>query len=128
MVDISSEVEFIDCETLKNDFQFINFEMLIATHVNAFPCYCFVFEDEEGLIYYSADNNNMEYIKKFIKLDNAKVYTEICDNPNLQEEHLYIKKLEEQISELERKRIYLMHINEVLKKDDLLKKVLIFQI
>lgn len=122
LVDISSEVEFVDCETLKNNFQFINFEMLIATHVNTLPCYFFVFEDEEGLIYYSADNNNMEYIKQYIKLDNAKIYTEICDNQNLQEEHLYIKKLEEQISELERRKIYLMHINEVLNKEDLLKK------
>ena len=44
----------------------IKFDILKATHVKTLPCYCFVLEDEEGLVYYSADNSNVDYIKHYL--------------------------------------------------------------
>jgi len=78
--------------------------------VKTLPCYCFLLEDDENIIYYSADNNNIEYIK----YPKAQIYTEICNNPKLKDEHLLLKNLEDATSINERKKIYLMHINEVL--------------
>lgn len=114
LVDISTEVEFVEEKFLKDKFNFINFSILKANHVKNLPCYCFLLEDNENLIYYSADNNNIEYIKKYIKYPKAQIYTEICDNPNLKDEHLLLKILEDTVNINERKRIFLMHINEVL--------------
>ena len=122
LVDISSEVKFIDANTLKETFKFKTFHILKATHVKRLPCYCFMFEDEENLIYYSADNSNIEYIKHFLSIENAKIYTEICDNPKLNEEHLELGLLEKATSVLQRKRIYLMHINESLNEEELRNK------
>lgn len=122
LVDISSEVKFIDANTLKETFKFKTFDILKATHVKSLPCYCFVFEDEENLIYYSADNSNIEYIKHFLSIENAKIYTEISDNPELSEEHLELGLLEKATSVLQRKRIYLMHINESLSEEELRNK------
>lgn len=45
------------------------------------PCYCFMFEDNENFIYYSADNNNIEYIKYYIQLEKVEIYTKISNNP-----------------------------------------------
>lgn len=122
LVDISSEVKFIDANTLKETFKFKTFHILKATHVKRLPCYCFVFEDEENLIYYSADNSNIEYIKHFLSIEKAKIYTEICDDPKLSEEHLELGLLEKATSVLQRKRIYLMHINESLNEEELRNK------
>lgn len=72
-----------------------------ATHVKSLPCYCFVFEDDENLIYYSADNNNIEYIKYYIQFEKAEIYTEISNNSSLSNEHLDIGLLEETISFLQ---------------------------
>lgn len=106
LVDISTEVEYIDSEILKKEFDFKTFKILKANHVKTLPCYCFVFEDEEGLIYYSADNNNINYIKDYLKINNATIYTEICDNANLRQEHLYLQDLEKFIEANERNRIF----------------------
>lgn len=122
LVDISSEVKFIDANTLKETFKFKTFDILKATHVKSLPCYCFVFEDEENLIYYSADNSNIEYIKHFLSIENAKIYTEISDNPELSEEHLELGLLEKATSILQRKRIYLMHINESINEEEIKNK------
>lgn len=86
------------------------------------PCYCFVFEDDENLIYYSADNNNIEYIKYFIRFEKAQIYTEISNNPKLSEEHLDLGLLEKSISYSQRKKVYLMHINESLNEEELRNK------
>lgn len=122
LVDISSEAEFVDSNTLKEVFGFKSFNMLRATHVKSLPCYCFVFEDDENLIYYSADNNNIEYIKYYIQFKNAQIYTEISNNPKLSEEHLDLDLLERSINYLQRKQIYLMHINESIKEEELKNK------
>lgn len=122
LVDISTEVEFVDETFLKDKFNLINFSILKANHVKTLPCYCFLLEDNENLIYYSADNNNIEYIKKYIKYPKAQIYTEICNNPKLKDEHLLLKSLEDATSINERKRIYLMHINEFLDTKKLEKK------
>ena len=114
LVDISTEVEFVDEKFLKDKFDLINFSILKANHVKTLPCYCFLLEDNENLIYYSADNNNIEYIKEYMKYSKAQIYTEICDNPKLKDEHLLLQYLEDATSINERKKIYLMHINEVL--------------
>ena len=53
---------------------------------------------------------------------NSKIYTEICDSNEMQEEHLSIGLLEQSISFTEKKRIYLIHINEMLNVSELLKK------
>ncbi len=117
LVDISSEIEFIDANTLKEIFKFKTFDILRATHVDNLPCYCFVFEDDENIIYYSADNSNIEYIKHFLQYENAKIYTEISNNPKLSKEHLDLGLLEKITSFLQRKRIYLMHINESINEE-----------
>ena len=57
-------------------------------------CYCFVFEDDENLIYYSADNNNVEYIKYFIQFEKVQIYIEISNNLKLSEERLDLGLLE----------------------------------
>ena len=74
--------------------------MLRATHVKSLPCYCFVFEDDENLIYYSADNN----IKYYIQFEKAQIYTEISNNPKLSEEHLDLGLLEKSVNYLQRKK------------------------
>lgn len=122
LVDITTEVEYVDEDFLKKELDLISFDILKANHVKNLPCYCFVLEDEESLIYYSADNNNIDYIKKYIKYPNAQIYTEICNNPKLQDEHLLLQKLEEATDILERKKIFLMHINEVLSINELKNK------
>lgn len=122
IVDISDEVDFIDSNILKQVFEFKSFNILRATHVKSLPCYCFVFEDEENFIYYSVDNNNIEYIKHYIQFEKAEIYTEISNDPSLSNEHLDIILLEETISFLQRQKIYLMHINESIKEEDLIKK------
>lgn len=122
LVDISDEVEYVDSEFLKKKFDFKTFNILKANHAKSLPCNCFVFEDANDFIYYSADNNNINYIKDFIKISNAKIYTEICDNPNLRGEHLYLSDLEECIDEKDRGKVYLMHINEMMDISELLKK------
>lgn len=43
LVDISSEVKFIDANTLKETFKFKTFDILKATHVKSLPYHCFVF-------------------------------------------------------------------------------------
>ena len=40
----------------------------------------------------------------------------------MQDEHLSIRLLEQSISSIEKKKIYLMHINEMLNVSELLKK------
>lgn len=122
IVDISNEVEFIDSNTLEKVFEFKSFKILKASHVKNLPCYCFVFEDNENLIYYSADNNNIEYIKYFIQFEKAQIYTEISNNPKLSEEHLNLGLLEKSISYLQRQKVYLMHINESIKEEELKNK------
>ena len=114
LIEISSEIEYVDSSFLKKEFNLKVFDFLKATHVKNLPCYCFLLEDNENLIYYSADNSNIEYIKKYIKYPKSQIYTEICDNPELKDEHLLLKNLEEATSVNERKKIYLMHINEAL--------------
>lgn len=118
LVDISSEAEFVDSNTLKEVFGFKSFNMLRATHVKSLSCCCFVFEDDENLIYYSADNN----IKYYIRFEKAQIYTEISNNPKLSEEHLDLGLLERSINYLQRKQIYLMHINESIKEEELKNK------
>lgn len=54
--DISTEVEFVDETFLKDRFNLINFSILKTNYVKTLPCYCFLLEDNENLIYYSADN------------------------------------------------------------------------
>lgn len=122
LVDISSEVIFVDANTLKEIFEFKTFYILKATHVKTLPCYCFVFEDEDNLIYYSADNSNIEYIKHFLQYENAKIYTEITDNSKLSEEHLELELLERATNVSQRKRIYLMHINESISEEKIKNK------
>lgn len=122
LVDITTEVEFVDFSDLISAFNLIKFDILKATHVKTLPCYCFVLEDEEGLVYYSTDNSNVDYIKHYLQYPNSKIYTEICDSNEMQEEHLSIGLLEQSISSTEKKRIYLMHINEMLNVSELLKK------
>ena len=118
LVDISSEAEFVNSNTLKEVFGFKSFNILRATYVKSLPCYCFVFEDDENLIYYSADNN----IKYYIRFEKAQIYTEISNNPKLSEEHLDLGLLERSINYLQRKQIYLMHINESIKEEELKNK------
>lgn len=74
--------------------------MLRATHVKSLSCCCFVFEDDENLIYYSADNN----IKYYIQFEKAQIYTEISNNPKLSEEHLDLGLLEKSVNYLQRKK------------------------
>ena len=121
LVYITSEVEYVNAETLINEFDLTMFQFLRANHVKSIPCYCFVLQDSENLIYYSADNNNLEYIKKYIRYPNAQIYTEICDNPRLQEEHLLLEKLENAVEEGEKRKISLMHINETIEIENLKK-------
>lgn len=118
LVDISSEAEFVDSNMLKEVFGFKSFNMLRATHVKSLPCYCFVFEDDENLIYYSADNN----IKYYIQFEKVQIYTEISNNSKLSEEHLDFGLLERFINYLQRKQIYLIHINESIKEEELKNK------
>lgn len=122
LVEISSEIEYVDSSFLKKKFNLKTFKFLKATHVESLPCYCFVFEDEEDIIYYSADNSNIDYIKHYIQFDNSTIYTEVCNNSNLQNEHLYLPYLEKTLSMLERKRIFLMHIDEFINLEDLINK------
>lgn len=60
-------MEFVDFSDLISAFNLIKFDILKATHVKTLPCYCFVLEDEEGLVYYSADNSNVDYIKHYLQ-------------------------------------------------------------
>ncbi len=122
LVDISSEITFVNADTLKDTSGFKTFNILKVTHVETLPCYCFVFEDDENLIYYSADNCNIEYIKHFLQFENAKIYTEISNNPELSKEHLELVLLEKTTSILQRKRIYLMHINESINEEEIKNK------
>lgn len=57
-----------------------------------------------------------------MSIENAKIYTEISDNPELSEEHLELGLLEKATSVLQRKRVYLMHINESLNEEELRNK------
>lgn len=43
LVDISSEVEFVDSNTLEKVFKFKSFKILRTFHVKNLPCYCFAF-------------------------------------------------------------------------------------
>lgn len=120
LVEVNTEVSYIDTNLFKEEFQFKNFEFLKATHAENLPCYCFVFEDENDIIYYSADNCNIDYIKYYIKFENSTIYTEICNNFNLQNQHLYLPYLEAAVNLIDRKRVFLMHIDDSVNKEYLL--------
>lgn len=115
--DISNEVQFAYDQYLKKEFKLDNFEFLKATHVSSIPCYCFVLQDKDGLIYYSGDNSNIEYIKKYLKYPNSIIYTEVSNNPNLSNEHLYFETLIKNTVLDDRKRIYLMHMDQNSNED-----------
>lgn len=110
--DIGSEVQFACQQYLKEELGLTKFEFLKATHVSSMPCYCFVFQDDDGLIYYSGDNSNIEYIKEYLKYPDAIIYTEISNNPRLVNEHLYFDTLVKNTSLEDRKKIYLMHMDQ----------------
>ncbi len=110
--EISTEIQFENDEFLKNRLGLNEFQFLKATHVKSIPCYCFIFEDENNLLYYSGDNSNIEYIKKYIKIPNSIIYTEVSNNPRLIEEHLFFNTLLENTDFEDRKRIYLMHLDQ----------------
>ena len=71
------------------------------------------------MIYYSGDNSNIDLIVDILKNEDAKIYTEISNNPNLSNEHLYLKNLKQKVNQKDKKRIYLMHIDEFLSIDEL---------
>lgn len=110
--DISSEVQLEYKKYLKKEFKLTNFEFLKATHVSSIPCYCFVLQDKDGLIYYSGDNSNINYIKRYLKYPDSTIYTEVSNNPNLANEHLYFDTLVKNTNLEDRKRIYLMHMDQ----------------
>lgn len=122
IIEITDEVDYVDSETVKTEFDLKEFKFLKATHTDNIPCYGFVLEDDENITYYTGDNSNLDYIRHYIQYDNSIIYTEICNDPNLQNQHLYLPYLEEILSMDERKRVFLMHIDESLNIDDLKQK------
>lgn len=119
IVDIDNEIEFINKDCFIKQFNFEDLVFLKANHVLSLPCYSFIIKEKNKMIYYSGDNSNIDLIVDILKNEDAKIYTEISNNPNLSNEHLYLKNLKQKVNQKDKKRIYLMHIDEFLSIDEL---------
>lgn len=105
---------YVDEEELDNKYEsFKSVRYQETTHSSKFACYSLIFETQDGILYYSGDSNDINYIKKLIqnktKID--KLFVDTNTSPNLETGHLYIGLLDQEIPQGLRDKVYCMHVN-----------------
>lgn len=115
--------EFIYEEQLDNQFHsFSKVRYDLTLHDYQLTCFSFVFETDQGAIFYSADTRTLKNLDCFMKTYQTidKIYMEVTDIYIPDDIHLYIDHLIEYVDKKWYSKIWIMHI----RSDDCMKKVL----
>lgn len=89
----------------------ILFKFIPVTHIENMNCYAVTMEDEDNLIYYSGDSNNIseDILNKLNEID--YLYQDTCLADYNGSPHLSLRKLSELIPKELRNKVYCMHID-----------------
>lgn len=100
------------CERFDN-FEFINF--IQTKHQSGMNCYGIEFLTKDGMIYYSGDSNNLDYINKIISSGEVinTIYTEATFIEDyVGSPHTSLRMLDKDIPEDLRKKVFCMHFDD----------------
>ncbi|WP_027626515.1 MBL fold metallo-hydrolase [Clostridium lundense] len=89
----------------------ICFKFIQVTHIEKMNCYGIIIKDEDSLIYYSGDSNNIskDILNKLNEID--YIYQDTCLADYRGNPHLALRKLSELIAKEWRSKVYCMHID-----------------
>lgn len=92
-------------------FQKINY--VKTTHTSNLECYSIIFQTSAGIVYYSGDTNNIDFIQSLVDNNELidKMYIETTTENYLGNVHIYVKNLEKIIPSNLKNKVYCMHIN-----------------
>lgn len=109
----SVKYEIIDIKSLDNKFKLFNkIRYVETTHtLSLSACYGIEIYTNNGLIYYTGDTNNINQVLNYLKIKDSIIYCDTTSLDYIDNPHLYINYLIDNISIIDRKRIYCMHFN-----------------
>ncbi len=92
------------------DFKKIRF--IETTHTDKLNCYSIIFETTKGIVYYSGDSNNYNFIKELIEKNEEidKLYIDTTSDDS-SHNHIFVGILDHEIPYEVKNKIYCMHIN-----------------
>ena len=104
------------------EFGEFSVEFLPVSHVKTIPCYGFIMNIEGDTFYYSGDSNNIEdRILEMLKQDELNsLYQDTCGLDYEGNPHMSLRKLKELISKEYRNRVYCMHLDENITREEIL--------
>lgn len=89
-----------------------NLTFLPTPHVAEFDTFGLEFATKNGIVYYSADTNTDDYVKKYIVLPNLhKMYVDTSKADYEGNVHLSTKRLAEAVAPQNRHKVWCMHID-----------------
>ena len=106
---------FVDEKKLYKKYNtFSNIRYIETKHYDGLNCYSIVFATNNGLIFYSGDTREITQLKAIIESGENidKIYIDVSSADFSGNPHLYIGKLNEEISSEIKNKIYCMHIND----------------
>lgn len=110
-----------DTDVKSNVFNRVYF--VKTDHTGYLNCYSIVFETDNGIIYYSGDTRELNYLKELI--DNNynidKIYVDTCSSNYPGNAHLYVGLINEYVPKELNNKVYCMHLNNK-ECEDLIKE------
>lgn len=111
-----------DVDGVFETFDSVRYELTL--HDYMLTCYSFVFETNEGAVFYSADTRVVDNLLNFVanhqKID--KIFMEVTDLRGTKDIHLNIDDLNDAISDGIKEKTYMMH----LRGDSTIEKLLAY--
>ena len=102
----------------------IYIEFYVTSHVAAIPSYGFIMTYGAHAFYYSGDSNglNKKIISKFENGEVQEIYQDTCGLDYEGNNHMSLRKLEETIDGALRKKVYCMHLDKDITKEQIEEK------
>ncbi|MEN8905706.1 MAG: MBL fold metallo-hydrolase [Clostridiales bacterium] len=116
--------KIIDEKEVNLDFLFYEkcrIKFLRSSHVDDISSYSFIIKYKDIKYYYSSDSNKIsdEILSMFKNSVIDYIYQDTCGIEYSENVHLSLMKLKEIIPETMRHRVYCMHYDEYIKKEDI---------
>lgn len=115
--------EFVYEEEVDGKFKAFNqVRYELTLHYNDLICHSFVFETNEGAIFYSADTRTMNNLNHFIEThENIKhIYMEVTDLLSPEDVHMNLDVFDQAINKEVKDKVIMMHF----RNDECMKKVI----